>query len=45
VGELRGARSPIETCSPILFVEARAGAEAAELPLEPAIGARAILFV
>jgi redox-sensitive bicupin YhaK (pirin superfamily) len=45
VGEMRGVRSPIETCSPVLFVEARTAEEAAEIPLEPTIGARALLFV
>lgn len=32
VGEMRGIRSPIETCSPVLFVEARTADEAAEIP-------------
>lgn len=45
VGETRGARSPIETCSPVFFVEARTGAEAAEISLDPPDGARAALFV
>jgi redox-sensitive bicupin YhaK (pirin superfamily) len=44
VGEMRGARSPIETCSPVLFAEARTAAEAAEIPLEPIRGARAVFF-
>jgi redox-sensitive bicupin YhaK (pirin superfamily) len=45
VGEMSGIRSPIETCSPVLFVEARTTDEAAEVPLEPASGARALFFV
>jgi len=44
VGEMRGIRSPIETCSPVLFVEARTADEAAEIPLEPPNGARAVFF-
>jgi redox-sensitive bicupin YhaK (pirin superfamily) len=44
VGEMRGARSPIETCSPVLFAEARTAGEAAEVPLEPANGARGVFF-
>jgi len=44
VGEMRGIRSPIETCSPVLLVEARAAGAPAEIPLEPADGARGILF-
>ena len=45
VGEMRGVRSPIETCSPILIVEASSTDDAAELPLDPTNGARGILFV
>ena len=45
VGEMGGARSPIETCSPVSFVEARTGGTAAEVPLEATHSARAILFV
>jgi redox-sensitive bicupin YhaK (pirin superfamily) len=45
VGEMRGRRSPIETCSPVLFVEARTADEAAEIPLDPTRGARAVFFV
>ncbi len=45
VGEMRGARSPIETCSPILFVEARTAGNAAEIPLDPTNGARGVFFV
>lgn len=45
VGEMGGVRSPIETCSPVLFVEGRAAGEAAEITLEPMNGARGILFV
>jgi redox-sensitive bicupin YhaK (pirin superfamily) len=45
VGEMRGVRSPIETCSPVLVVEACTAAEAAEVPLGPANGARAVFFV
>jgi redox-sensitive bicupin YhaK (pirin superfamily) len=44
VGQMRGIRSPIETCSPILFAEARTADEAAEIPLEPTNGARAVFF-
>ena len=40
-----GIRSPIETCSPILFAEARTADKAAEIPLEPMHGARAVFFV
>jgi len=45
VGELRGIRSPIETCSPVLFAEARAAREAAEIQLEPIRGARGVFVV
>ena len=45
VGEIRGIRSPIQTCSPILFVEARTAAEPADVPLEPTDGARGVFFV
>jgi redox-sensitive bicupin YhaK (pirin superfamily) len=45
VGEMRGIRSPIETCSPILLAEARTADQAAEIPLEPTSGARAVFFV
>jgi redox-sensitive bicupin YhaK (pirin superfamily) len=45
VGEMAGVRSPIQTCSPVLFAEARTGGEAAAVPLEPTSGGRAILFV
>jgi redox-sensitive bicupin YhaK (pirin superfamily) len=45
VGEMRGIRSPVETCSPILFAEARTADQAAELPLEPMNGARAVFIV
>jgi redox-sensitive bicupin YhaK (pirin superfamily) len=45
VGQMRGVRSPIETCSPVLFVEARTARATAAIPLEPANGARAVLFV
>lgn len=45
VGEMRGTRSPIETCSPILFAEARTADQAAEIPLDPANSARALFFV
>jgi redox-sensitive bicupin YhaK (pirin superfamily) len=44
VGETRGLRSPIRTCSPVLFAEARTGAQPAEIPLEPTSGTRAVLF-
>ena len=45
VGEMRGIRSPIDTCSPVLFVEARTADEPAELPLDPMNGARGVFFV
>jgi redox-sensitive bicupin YhaK (pirin superfamily) len=45
VGEMRGIRSPIQTCSPVLFAEARSAGAAAEIPLEPTSGARAVFFV
>jgi len=45
VGEMGGVRSPIETCSPILFVEARTAEEGAEIPLPPRPGARAVFLV
>ena len=45
VGEMQGIRSPIETCSPILCAEARTADHAAEIPLEPANGARAVFLV
>jgi redox-sensitive bicupin YhaK (pirin superfamily) len=45
VGEMCGIRSPIETCSPVLFAEARTADEAAEVPLEPTNGTRAALVV
>ena len=44
VGEMCGIRSPIETCSPILFVEARTAHETAEIPLELTNGARGVFF-
>jgi redox-sensitive bicupin YhaK (pirin superfamily) len=45
VGEMGGIRSPIETCSPVLFVEARTADQVAEIPLEVTNGARAVFFV
>ena len=45
VGEMGGIRSPIATCSPVLFAEARTADKAAEIPLEPMRGARAVFFV
>jgi len=45
VGEMHGIRSPIETASPVLFAAARTADEAAEIPLEPTRGARAVFFV
>jgi len=42
---MRGIRSPIDTCSPVLFVEARTADEPAEIPLEPTNGARGGFFV
>jgi redox-sensitive bicupin YhaK (pirin superfamily) len=45
IGEMHGVRSPIETCSPVLFVEARTTDAAAEIPLGPTNGARAVFFV
>ena len=45
VGEMGGIRSPIETCSPILFAQARTANEPAEIALEPIDGARAVFFV
>jgi redox-sensitive bicupin YhaK (pirin superfamily) len=44
VGEMRGIRSPIKTCSPVLFAEARTAGAGAEIPLEPRNGARAVFF-
>ncbi len=44
VGEMRGLRSPIQTCSPVLVAEVRTADQAAEIPLEPGRGARAVFF-
>jgi len=44
VGEMRGIRSPIRTCSPIQVAEVRTADAAAEIPLEPARGARAVFL-
>lgn len=44
VGEMRGVRSPIETCSPVLLAEARSAGPIADLLLEPADGARGIFM-
>lgn len=44
VGDAFGAASPIETSSPVVLVEARTGARAGSVALEPAPGQRAIYF-
>jgi redox-sensitive bicupin YhaK (pirin superfamily) len=44
VGAMLGLRSPVETCSPVLFAEARTSGESAEIPLQPTNGARAVFF-
>jgi redox-sensitive bicupin YhaK (pirin superfamily) len=44
VGGMRGIRSPIQTCSPILVLQACAAGEPAEIPLEPTTSARAVFF-
>jgi redox-sensitive bicupin YhaK (pirin superfamily) len=45
VGQMRGVGSPVETCSPVLFAEARTDGAAAELPLARTSGARAVFLV
>ncbi|MGE0786405.1 MAG: pirin family protein [Sandaracinaceae bacterium] len=45
VGEAFGARSPIETCSPVSLVVARSGSAAGELVLPPSGHRRAVFFV
>lgn len=44
VGEAFGARSPIETCSPVLLVEARTGPRPGEVALEAGPGRHAVFF-
>jgi redox-sensitive bicupin YhaK (pirin superfamily) len=44
VGEMRGIRSPIQTCSPVLLVAGRTADAAAEIPLERTSAARAVFF-
>lgn len=45
VGTAFGERSPIETCSPVVVVEARADLAPGEVVLEPRGGRHAVLFV
>lgn len=44
VGEAFGARSPIETCSPVVLVEARTDREPGEVVLEALPGRHAVFF-